>query len=96
MAGETSLSRCPEAGFSIESLTDPQIQAFFHGLLGPLVPVGDVNALATAMEHTLDHPPDPRVLQTRGMGFSVDRAATAYETLLSSVVSAKRATPPGS
>ena len=33
VAGETSLSRCPEAGFSIESLTDPQNQAVFHGLL---------------------------------------------------------------
>ena len=27
-------ARCPEAGFSIDSLTNVQIQAFFHGLLG--------------------------------------------------------------
>ncbi len=64
------------------------------GDVGQLVPVGDINALATAMEHTLDHRPDPQVLEARGMEFSVDRAATAYENLLSSVLSAKRTSTP--
>ncbi len=46
MAGESSSARCPEAGFSINSFTNAQIQAFFHGLLGLVVAPDLVELLA--------------------------------------------------
>ncbi len=56
------------------------------GRVGPLVVVGDEAALAEAMARTLDQPPDGRELKQRAAYFSVDRAAAAYEDLLSTVV----------
>ena len=55
------------------------------GRLGPLVPVGDDEALAEAMARVLDQPPDRRRLQGRAADFSVERAAAAYEKLFRSV-----------
>ena len=53
-----------------------------HGKYGPLVPVGDADALAEAMQRTLDAPPDTNGLRNRAASFSVDRAVDAYEALL--------------
>ena len=53
-----------------------------HGALGPLVPVGDAEALALALERVLDAPPDPAVLRARAASFSVDRAAERYLEVL--------------
>lgn len=44
------------------------------GRYGPLTPVGDVDALATAMMATLAAPPPRAWLRARGEDFSVDRA----------------------
>jgi glycosyltransferase involved in cell wall biosynthesis len=52
------------------------------GRYGPLVPVGDDAALAAAMEHTLDHPPNPATLHARAADFSVGRATDAYLSAL--------------
>ena len=56
------------------------------GEFGVLVPVGDSEALAEAMERVLDDPPDRRLLQQRAAYFSADRAVAAYEDLIASVV----------
>jgi len=48
------------------------------GRYGPLVRVGDAEALAGAMARTLDAPPDPAVLGRRAGEFTVARAADAY------------------
>ena len=48
------------------------------GRYGPLVPVGDVAALAKATIGVLDGPPDPSRLQARAAEFSVDVAAERY------------------
>ena len=56
------------------------------GRYGPLVPVGDEAALAEAMDRVLDQPPEKPVLRQRAAYFSADRAVTAYENLISSVL----------
>ncbi len=53
------------------------------GALGPLVPVGDAAALARAMADVLDRPADINALRQRAMQFSVERAAQAFEDVLS-------------
>lgn len=52
------------------------------GDYGPLVPVGDVDALAAAMQSTLDDPPDMAMLQARAADFSEQAIGDRYEALL--------------
>jgi glycosyltransferase involved in cell wall biosynthesis len=52
------------------------------GRFGALVPVGDVAALAGAIEQVLDHPPAAESLRARAQQFSVERSADAYLELL--------------
>ena len=52
------------------------------GRLGPLVPVGDAQALAEAMARVLDDPPSRDLLRERASFFSVERAVERYERLL--------------
>jgi glycosyltransferase involved in cell wall biosynthesis len=56
------------------------------GTYGRLVPVGDVGALAQAIEDALDAGVDRDELASRGMQFSVERAAPRYLELIESVV----------
>jgi glycosyltransferase involved in cell wall biosynthesis len=53
-----------------------------HGRYGRLVPVGDAEALATAILATLDAPVDRATLERRGRAFSVRVAAEQYLRLL--------------
>jgi glycosyltransferase involved in cell wall biosynthesis len=53
-----------------------------HGRFGPLVPVGDVAALARAIEEVLDDPPAAEGLRARAALFSVDQAVDRYLRLL--------------
>lgn len=53
-----------------------------EGRFGPLVPVGDSEALAAAMVRVLDAPPSRNVLRGRAALFSIDRAVDRYEALL--------------
>ena len=53
-----------------------------EGRFGPLVPVGDSEALAAAMVRVLDAPPSRNVLRERSALFSIDRAVDRYEALL--------------
>ena len=52
------------------------------GRFGPLVPVGDDRALATAMAAVLDNPPEGLVLKERGGQFSVEKAIDRYVALI--------------
>lgn len=52
------------------------------GHYGPLVPVGDIAALAAAMARVLDAPPDIAMLRRRAQSFTVERATNAYTDLL--------------
>jgi glycosyltransferase involved in cell wall biosynthesis len=53
-----------------------------HGRFGPLVPVGDVAALAGAIEQVLDDPPSAESLRARAELFSVERSADRHLELL--------------
>ncbi|HEY0031860.1 MAG TPA: glycosyltransferase [Devosia sp.] len=53
------------------------------GRFGPLVPVGDAAALATAMAQTLDTPLAAADLRARARDFDIDLIADRYEALLS-------------
>lgn len=53
-----------------------------HGRYGLLTPVGDVEALARAMQTALATPPDPPRQRERAAFFSVPRAVDAYLDLL--------------
>lgn len=48
------------------------------GRYGPLVPVGDANALAIAIEQELDNPTPAELLKARASKFSVEASANAY------------------
>jgi len=52
------------------------------GEFGQLVPVGDVDALAKAMERVLDNPPDGELLKRRAEELSGSESIRKYEALL--------------
>jgi len=52
------------------------------GRFGPLVPVGDAGALATAMATTLDHPIAADVLKAHAGNFNIKAIGDSYERLL--------------
>jgi glycosyltransferase involved in cell wall biosynthesis len=53
-----------------------------EGRYGPLVPVGDVDALARAMALTLDNPPTRALLQMAAAPYRADRCVQAYLQVL--------------
>lgn len=53
-----------------------------QGRYGPLVPVGDVGAMAKAIEQTLVHPIAPSVLQQAVADYTVERSAQHYLQVL--------------
>lgn len=55
------------------------------GALGPLVPVGDDEALAAALGDVLDAPPPADMLTRRAADFSRERAVEAYLALVESL-----------
>ena len=56
------------------------------GRLGPLVPVGDPIRLAEAMVSALDRPGRRQTLRDGVAGFAAERAISAYESLLTSII----------
>jgi len=56
------------------------------GEIGPLVPLGDHVALADAMLHTLDNPPDKQKLLDRAALFSTENSVDRYEALIMRIV----------
>ncbi len=52
------------------------------GRYGPLVPVGDVEKLAEAMLHTLDHPTDSALLREAVAEYTAERSARRYLEIL--------------
>lgn len=52
------------------------------GIYGPLVPVGDTEGLAAAMDEVLANPPSENALKSRAADFAIDRIGDRYEALL--------------
>ena len=63
-----------------------------HGRLGPLVPVGDHEALAAAMLRVLDSPPDKAALREQAMKFSAENSVAGYDQLISRLTEGHSAT----
>lgn len=57
-----------------------------HGRYGRLVPVGDADAFADAMEKTLDNPLPPELLKKRAFDFSLQRIADEYLELIDKTI----------
>ncbi|WP_018860772.1 MULTISPECIES: glycosyltransferase [unclassified Thioalkalivibrio] len=49
-----------------------------QGTLGPVVPIGDIEALAQALDTLLTTPPDPATLQAATLPFTAEASARAY------------------
>ena len=60
------------------------------GAIGPLVPVGDDEALAAAIDRVLAWPTDPDKLRACATRFSVDLAADRYLEVLDQAIRARR------
>lgn len=56
------------------------------GKFGALCPVGDMDALAKAMEEALEKPIDPEIQKKRAMDFTVQKICDQYEALMEEVV----------
>jgi glycosyltransferase involved in cell wall biosynthesis len=57
-------------------------EILMDGQFGPLVPVGDAEALAAAISAMLHHPTSEALLKARASDFDLDRIADAYENLI--------------
>ncbi|MEJ2232162.1 MAG: hypothetical protein P8X46_13395, partial [Nitrospirales bacterium] len=55
-----------------------EYQILANGDFGPLVPVGDDRALAEAILHTLEHPPNAERLRARAAEFDIQTIADQY------------------
>lgn len=55
-----------------------------EGQYGKLVDVGDVDAMANAILHTLAHPPDTSMLKERANEFTLEKSISCYQTLINS------------
>ncbi|WP_026278810.1 MULTISPECIES: glycosyltransferase [unclassified Thioalkalivibrio] len=49
-----------------------------QGTLGPVIPIGDIEALAQALDTLLTAPPDPTTLQAATLPFTAEASARAY------------------
>jgi glycosyltransferase involved in cell wall biosynthesis len=58
------------------------VEILQNGAFGPLVPVGDGEALADALEGVLDAPPPASKLQQRARNFGLKRAVEAYRAVI--------------
>jgi glycosyltransferase involved in cell wall biosynthesis len=56
------------------------------GTYGPLVPIGDAQALAAAIGAVLDAPPDPKRLRARAASFGRDAAVKRYLEVLEACI----------
>jgi glycosyltransferase involved in cell wall biosynthesis len=65
------------------------------GEIGPLVPVGDYEALACAIEETLEHPPDPAVLKEAAARYNVVTSASRYLEVLGFDEGLSKSSSPG-
>ena len=60
-----------------------------YGDLGPLVPVGDVEAMALTIRSALDTAADRVALRVRAADFSVEAAGAALDALLTTVTTGR-------
>jgi len=74
---------CPVV--STDCLTGPR-EILENGRYGRLVPVGDAEALASAMQAALQEQPDKDVLRQRGQFFSIERGVEQYIRLFSRIL----------
>jgi len=59
------------------------------GTYGPLVPIGDIQALAQGILNCLRNPPHPEMLKKRAQLYSVENATQAYANLIEQLINAE-------
>lgn len=74
---------CPVVSTDCESGPSEILE---NGTYGHLTPVGDQNALALAIEKTLDEPGDSEILFERASDFDIEAAIDNYDKLFDNVV----------
>ena len=57
-------------------------EILLKGKYGTLVPMGDIHALAQAIHHTLDHPPNRNDLLVRAADFDIEKISRQYLEVL--------------
>jgi glycosyltransferase involved in cell wall biosynthesis len=60
-----------------------------HGQYGRIVPIGDVDALAAALDDALENPGDPKPRQDRASQYSPQAIASRYEILFDTILRAR-------
>lgn len=72
-----------------DCLTGPR-ELLDEGRLGELVPVGDADAMATAITRTLAHPGSSRQRKSRAADFTLDSVTERFERLLKDVCASRQ------
>ncbi len=77
--------QCAPAVISTDCPSGPS-EILLDGTLAPLLPMNDVEAMATAITNILEHPPNPQPLRERANDFTLAKITQSYQEHLKTLV----------